>query len=42
MDEMPVIPIYSEQYQYILQEGLEGVFIHDLGSVDFKWIHFKR
>lgn len=38
MEQMPVIPIYSEQYQYILHPSVQGVFVHELGHVDFKWI----
>ncbi|NGX61083.1 MAG: Oligopeptide-binding protein OppA [Chlamydiae bacterium] len=39
LDQMPVIPIYSEAYLYALQPHIENVVIHDLGHVDFKWIH---
>lgn len=37
MHEMPVIPIYSDRYQYVLRPEVEGVVIHDIGHVDFKW-----
>lgn len=39
LDQMPVIPLYSEVYLYLIRPHIEGVVIHDLGHVDFKWIH---
>lgn len=42
MDEMPVIPLYSEQYQYAVRKEVKGVFVQDLGHVDFKWIDVIR
>lgn len=41
LEEMPVIPIYSEQYQYVLQPGVDGIVIHELGHVDFKWVDVR-
>lgn len=38
LDQMPVIPVYSETYLYMIRPHIEGVVIHDLGHVDFKWI----
>lgn len=37
IDQMPVIPIYSEAYLYMIRPHIEKVVIHDLGHVDFKW-----
>lgn len=37
MDEMPVIPVYSDRYQYVLRPEVTGILIHDIGHVDFKW-----
>lgn len=42
MDEMPVIPLYSEQYQYVVRPEVKGVYVQDLGHVDFKWIDVIR
>lgn len=39
IDKMPVIPIYSEVYVYMIRPHIQGVVIHDLGHVDFKWIN---
>lgn len=39
LSQMPIIPIYSETYLYMIRPHIEGVVIHDLGHVDFKWIH---
>ena len=37
VEEMPVIPIYSETYLYMVRPHIQGIVIHDLGHVDFKW-----
>lgn len=37
LDQMPVIPIYSEAYLYKMRPDVHDVVIHDLGHVDFKW-----
>ena len=37
IDQMPVIPIYSEAYLYMIRPQFKGIVIHDLGHVDFKW-----
>jgi oligopeptide transport system substrate-binding protein len=37
VDQMPVIPIYSESYLYMMRPHVKGIVIHDLGHVDFKW-----
>lgn len=37
IEQMPVIPIYSETYLYLIRPQIEGIVIHDLGHVDFKW-----
>ncbi len=38
LEEMPVIPVYSETYLYMIHPHIQNVVIHDLGHVDFKWI----
>lgn len=38
LEQMPVIPVYSETYLYMIRPHIEGVVIHDLGHVDFKWV----
>lgn len=38
LEQMPIIPIYNETYLYMIRPHIEGVVIHDLGHVDFKWI----
>ncbi len=38
LEQMPVIPIYSETYLYMIRPHIERVVIHDLGHVDFKWV----
>ena len=37
LEQMPVIPVYSETYLYMIRPHVERVVIHDLGHVDFKW-----
>lgn len=41
LEQMPVIPIYSETYLYMIRPHIQGVVIHDLGHVDFKWVKVK-
>lgn len=38
LDQMPIIPIYSEAYLYRIRPHIQDVVIHDLGHVDFKWV----
>jgi oligopeptide transport system substrate-binding protein len=38
IDQMPVIPIYSEVYLYMIQPSIKGIIVQDMGHVDFKWI----
>jgi oligopeptide transport system substrate-binding protein len=38
LDQMPVIPVYGDTYLYAMRPHIQGVVIHDLGHVDFKWI----
>lgn len=42
VEEMPVIPIYSEAYLYMIRPHIQDAVIHDLGHVDFKWIHVRN
>lgn len=38
VEQMPVIPIYSETYLYKIRPHIKDIVIHDLGHVDFKWV----
>ncbi|MFZ0565895.1 MAG: peptide ABC transporter substrate-binding protein [Chlamydiales bacterium] len=42
MQEMPVIPLCSQKYHYLLNDRFEGLYINDLGLVDFKWVRIKK
>jgi oligopeptide transport system substrate-binding protein len=41
LEQMPVIPIYSEVYLYMIRPHIQGIVIHDLGHVDFKWAKWR-
>ena len=42
LDEMPVIPIYSQSCQFLLRKNIKGVSIDDLEREDFKKIYFEN
>lgn len=37
LDEMPIIPLFVLNFKYLKPERAKGLFISDLGYVDFKW-----
>ncbi len=41
-DEMPVIPIYTENCKYLVKDNLKGYFINNSGYVDLKYISFDQ
>lgn len=40
-EEMPVIPVFTQKLQFLVQKDLELV-ISDLGIYDFKWTRFQQ
>ncbi|MCB1181429.1 MAG: peptide ABC transporter substrate-binding protein [Chlamydiia bacterium] len=40
-EEMPMIPVYFENYKYIKREELTDVYVSPLGHVDLRWASFK-
>ncbi len=42
VEEMPVIPIYSERLIYMTNDQLKGILLDNCGHVDFKKMYFKN
>lgn len=40
LDEMPVIPIFTQNFQYLVRKGVELVLL-DVGVYDFKWTRVR-
>jgi oligopeptide transport system substrate-binding protein len=41
VEQMPVIPLFFYTFNYVKTDHLEGVYVSDLGYIDFKNAHFK-
>jgi oligopeptide transport system substrate-binding protein len=41
LHESPLVPLYVTTFKYVADERLEGVFISELGHIDFKWAHWR-
>ncbi|HLN62042.1 MAG TPA: peptide ABC transporter substrate-binding protein, partial [Symbiobacteriaceae bacterium] len=41
MDEMPILPIYYYNNQFLQKENITGVYRSSLGMIDFKWAEVK-
>lgn len=41
ISEMPIAPIFFPTNYYLKNPQLKGVFLSDVGSVDFKWAYFE-
>jgi ABC-type oligopeptide transport system substrate-binding subunit len=39
IEEMPAIPIYYVTYKYLKKEQVKGIYLTDLGQIDFKWAY---
>ena len=37
IDAMPIIPLFHYSMSYVKEPRLKGVFLSDLGNLDFKW-----
>ena len=37
LDEMPVIPLYVNNYRFMMRDNIKGLYLSELGDVDFKW-----
>lgn len=42
LDEMPIIPIYVVNNKYMTCKALKGVYMSDLGHIDFKWAYLDH
>jgi|688.fasta_scaffold54380_3 oligopeptide transport system substrate-binding protein len=42
MDEYPVAPLFFGSFNYLKTEGLLGVYVSDLGYLDFKYAFFSK
>jgi oligopeptide transport system substrate-binding protein len=41
IDNMPIIPLYFHTTTYVVNPRLQGVFVSNLGNVDFRWAYFE-
>ena len=41
MEEMPILPTFYYTFAYLKHKDLDGVFLSDLGVLDFKTAYFK-
>ncbi len=42
LDEMPIVPVYYKSSYYLKNEKLNGVFISDLGAINFSNAYFSN
>ncbi len=42
LEEMPVIPIYSEKLIYMTNNRIKGIFLDNCGHVDFRKTYFTN
>jgi oligopeptide transport system substrate-binding protein len=41
MDEMPAIPVYECNCRYMKAEDIDGIYVSQIGNVEFKWAAFQ-
>ncbi len=42
LEEMPIAPIFYSCFKYMKKDTLQGVYLSDLGQIDFKWAFVKK
>lgn len=42
VSEMPIIPLCSHNHYFVRRPEIKGVFVSNLGHIDFKWTHIEE